>query len=151
MGTPDVGTMHAYGLRLWRRAQAPAEVRVDTDKLFRLWRNAYECPIHNPTTGQMLRTAVDNWRRTRRYVEQRRNNARISDNHECETNASPVERRVWRDAVEERLIVDLDETIYHCLHYDVLPTEAEQFDVVLVNRSRRCVYVCVELCLECFE
>lgn len=131
----DVGTIHAYGLRLWRHAMEPAEVLVDTDKLFRLWRSAYDSPIYNPTTGQMLRTAADHWRQTRRYVEQRRNRARIIDDPERDAGTvSPVIRRVWQESVKERLTVDLDEIIYHCLHYNVAPTDAERYDVILVGR-----------------
>ncbi len=128
--------MHALGLRLLRRDTPDAQ--VDVNKLFRLWRAAYTGPIYNPSTGHMLRTAVDHWRQTRRYIDQRRNEGRVVDHpvHDDDNAVSPVARRVWLDAIRDRGNLEQDETIFHCLYFGVSPNEAERFDVVLVTRKK---------------
>jgi superfamily I DNA/RNA helicase len=142
--TVDACTMHAFGLRLLRR-DVP-DVRIDEHKLFRLWITHYGQPVNHPVTGRMRREAQEEWRRTRRYVEGRRNAGRAAmlaadaaDGTENPTTATlpAYACAVWRAALAERSVIDQDEAIGHCLVYGARPRAAEDLaDLVLVDECQ---------------
>lgn len=145
-GTVEIHTVHAFGLRLCSNAMqhirgdtsedgGPTKrmrrgdcLQVDPDKAHKTWKALTPQSNHLVKDWLPIRMAIDKWRQDGIPI--------LPDDHPSVIHPRSIEETILVQMLADRLTIDQEEQLYHCLHYGIQIPLEKAYHVCFVDEAQ---------------